>query len=523
MTQHASPRWVASKIFIDSIPTEKQEAVIEELAFTYPTWFFEILCEFEQKPLVLEDFQIQYLLDKSLFKVTNKTRQSGGSMQIALAKFFKAYRTAHYRCDIVSINQREAADKIRYVRAFWESMPMRYRIPLTIDNALAIGFHKGMRQSTINSIAASTGVRGGKKEMVFDEFAHVMNDTELLQAAAPAIVNGDLGIDIVSTPRGNLNEFAKIFNNFTNEYGVQPYTMFSRHQFIWLDVRRFVTNFDAVQHVWYNEVEQNMDLMPQIVQMYGNDKLKYFYHMYPWDIFRQEFCGVFLNEVDAFFPWSLIEKCIHGTATKGISGEMVYDDDAIKPWKDRPKENTSQVYMGIDFGESSKETDKTSIQMLARNETDGKLYHVYSEVLNTDQYPDFPSQAEHMARLAKKFGVERISCDGTGLGRGIVPLLQRLIPEVNVESVNFNPSTKESMVMNLKTLMEDGNLWLLAGETNLHMQIRNIKRDHTPNGTARYHGEPHDDMFWALALAARGGAYSHFAVYALGSRRPMGV
>lgn len=516
---------MASQIFLEGVPQDKRAAIAEELAFRYPTWFFELLMEFEGKPLTLEDFQIRYFLDDNTFTATNKTRQSGGSMQLALKHMFKAYRTQGYRCDIVSINLREAADKIRYIRNFWESLPTRYRIPLAIDNQLSIGFHKGRHTSVINSIAASTGVRGGKKAMVFDEFGHIPNALDLFRAAAPAMINGNLTLDIVSTPLGDLNLFADIFKNRENEFGEKPYNVFSRHEFIWLDVRRFVTDFDAVQKAWHEEVREDMNQMRQLIAAYGTDRLKFFYNLYPWDIFKQEFCGVFLEESTAFFPWALIQKCLRGDLGEASDGTIVQKEEALEKWTKRPKDNVNSCFMGIDFGESEKETDKTSIQILERDSQDGILKHRYSEVLSKDDYPDFTSQAAHMADLARAFRPEKISCDGTGLGRGIVPLLKTMITDIDVEAVDFTTQSKEEMVMKLKTLMEDGQIWLQASDKQLHGQIRNLQRDQLPGGNFRYHGEPHDDMFWALALAARGGAYTRFAVYSIGGgpSRRMGV
>jgi phage FluMu gp28-like protein len=492
--------------------------VIEELAFTYPTWFFEILSELEGKPLELEDFQIRYLLDESTMKVTNKTRQSGGSMQLALAKFFKAYRNPAYRCDIVSINLKEATDKIKYVRNFWESLPKRYRIPLTIDNALSIGFHKGMRLSVINSLAASAGIRGGRKDVVFDEFAHIMGAEELFHSAAPAIMNGNLGVDLVSTPLGNLNLFAKIYNNEPNEFGDLPYNGFSRHQFIWLDVKRFVTDYEKVQSLWYGEeLNQDMGHMRELVMAYGTDKLKMFYYMYPWDQFKQEFCGAFLSEVDQFFPNELIQKCLRGTVGTATDGKTVYREEFLEKWHERPKDNISEVFIGIDFGESDKESDKTSIQVLERDYETGRFLHRYSEVLDKEKLPSFPAQARYIADLIKRMRPTKVACDETGLGRGIVPLLREYVPEFQLEGVNFNTQSKEAMVMTLKTLMEQDMIWLQADDIKLQGQIRNIRRDVMPSGIFRYHGEPFDDMFWALALASRGGAYTEFAMYSIGS------
>lgn len=501
---------------------EKEEA-IEELAFMYPTWFFEVLTEFSGEPFVLEDFQIEYLLDRNPFKVTNKCRQSGGSLQVSLAKFFKAYRNIGYRCDIVSINLQEAADKIKYIRDVWETLPERYRPKLEIDNALSIGFHKGNKRSVVHSRAASAGVRGGKKEVVFDEFAHIMNADNLFHSAAPAIMNGDLGIDIISTPLGDTNIFADIFNNVENEYGERPYKDFSRHEFIWCDVRRFVNDFDKLQKT---RKKRNVDLkdpaqMRQLISQFGTDKLKFFYNMYPWDIFRQEFCGEFLGELGSYFPWPLIQKCLKGSVGSASDGHSTYTEDCLVPWLKRPKGNVNPVYVGIDFGESSKETDKTSIQILEKDiesdQINPRFLHRYSEVLSKDQYPDFPSQAEHIVRIARAFNASKVTCDETGLGRGIVPLIRKMLPEISIEGITFTLESKEIMVTNVKTLMEQDRLWLQAGDRALQMQIRGIQREKTAMGNSyRYHGEPHDDMFWALALAAKGGSYTPFAMYQVG-------
>src|SRR5687767_333281 len=120
LTQHASPRWLASKTYIDQIPEDRRDRVLEDLALAYPTWFFELLCEYHGEPLILEPFQLKYLLDPSMFKIVNKTRQAGGSFQVSMAKFYKAVRNHSYRCDIISTNLREATDKIKYIRDLHE-------------------------------------------------------------------------------------------------------------------------------------------------------------------------------------------------------------------------------------------------------------------------------------------------------------------------------------------------------------------------------------------------------------------
>lgn len=485
----------------------------------YPTWFFELYAELEGKPLILEDYQVKYLLDDSTFKITNKCRQAGGSLMVALKKMYRAYRIPNYRCDIVSINLKEAIDKIRYIRKIHDSLPERYRIPLTIDNATMIGFHDRANQSVVNSLAASAGVRGGRKEMVFDEFAHIMLAEDLLYAAAPAILNGDLTLDVLSTPHGNLDSFSKIWHNEPNDRGERQFDMFAHHKFIWCDVRRFVREgtFEQCQHVWYNELHENMDYMEQLVRQFASDRLMFFYHWYPWNQFLQEFCGVFLDEATAFFTQALIQSCLRPPYAKVETDEgTIEEKEFLDPWTERPSDNNNQVFMGIDYGESDKDTDKTSIQILELDPRTGILKHRYSEVLNKNQHKDFPAQAKHIVDIAKRFRPTKVSADDTGLGRGINPFIRRDAPDLPFEEVNFNYVSKEEMVMNMKAKMEQGNLWIMQEDTALQGQIRNIERKLSDTGRATYHGKPHDDMFWAMALAAKAGAYLPFNIYRIG-------
>jgi hypothetical protein len=262
-----------------------------------------------------------------------------------------------------------------------------------------------------------------------------------------------------------------------------------------------------------------MDYMPEVVKQYGTDKLLSIYAQFPLGQFKQEFCGAFLDELTAFFPFSLIQKCLRPPYAKT---EFEEEREYLDPWSSRPKGNNNQVFMGVDYGESDTDTDKTSIQILERL-PEGRLLHRYSEVLSKDNYPDFPSQAQHIADVYKRFRPQKVSADDTGLGRGINPFLKKIAPDMPLDEVNFNFASKEDMVMNLKSVMEQGNLWLQQGDTQLQGQIRNIERKNAENGRATYSGKPHDDMFWALALAARAGAYKPFVIYQIGGGRLSGV
>lgn len=516
MTQHSSPRQIASKVFIENLPKAERDKKLEQLAFTYAPWFFELLVEFEGKPIVLEPFQVDYLIDPNPLKITNKTRQAGGSMQLAMAKFFKAYTTPNYRCDIVSINLKEATDKIRYIRNFYETLPKKYQIPLQIDNALSIGFHKRPKTSIINSLAASAGIRGNKKDVVFDEFAHIEGAETLFFAALPAIVNGNLGVDLVSTPRGRHNTFADIWMNEPDLRGQRAYDGFSRHKFIWMDVTRFVTDYEGAQKRWKEDYGENINRMDEMVDEFGTEALKLQRMVFPRDMFLQEFCGQFLDDTYSVFPFALVDKCLKGSVgqAEGPEGE-IFVEDHLEPWFDkRPEGNTNVLIMGVDFANTG--SDKTSIQILEKTK-DGKLKHRYSRNLDKSKYADLPAQAEEIARVAAMFEINKLVADNTGMGQGVVPLIKRMIPTVHIEAIDFNTTVKEQMVVNLKLLMEQGNIWIMEEEKQLQAEIYSIQADQLPSGKIRYHGEPHDDMFWAFAMAAKEGTYKHFAMYTIDS------
>lgn len=445
-----------------------------------------------------------------------------------MAKFFKAYSTPGYRCDIVSINLRESVDKIKYIRNLHDTLPAKYRIPLAVDNALSIGFHRGAKRSVVGSIASSGAVRGGRKELVFDEFAHYFprgKDQELFYAAAPAIINGDLALDIISTPNGKGNLFERIFANIPDADGTQPYNIFSRHEFIWLDVRRFVQDgrFDEVQNLWYNVYKRDKTRMRELVEEFGSERLLFFYKVFPWSMFQQEFCGEFITDQGAFISWDTIRACTKGTVGVASDGIKEYYEESLTPWTNgRPKNNDNAVYMGIDFGQSGENDDKTSIQVFERDNS-GRFLHRHCEYLSKEDFPSFPAQADHIARRIREFRPQRIGADNTGLGIGVIPLILEREPTAPIERINFGTNSKEDMAFNVKKLMQSEKVWLLeegnAAQT-LHGEIAGMRRETTALGSPQYFGSPHDDGFWSMAMALQVGKRREILMYTLDNVMP---
>ena len=528
---------ISSKVFLEGIPAKKREQVVDALCYSYPAWFFEILVEFGDSPLVLEPFQIKILTHADdPFLIVNKSRQSGGSLIFALEQMWRAMTTYDYRCDVVSLNITEATDKIRYIRNAWETLPNRYRPKLFKDNALSIGFHDGRRSSIINSLAPTSAVRGGRKSLLLDEFAHIIpqRQIEVYRAALPATLNSvpgqELNIRIVSTPLGDSNKFAEIWYNKSDVEGRRMYDRFVREQFIWLDVRRFFEDeqtYQEVQKKWYIEYAQNLERMDELVDVYGNERIREIRASSSHEDFLQEMCGSFITYRDQFFSNTLIQKCVKGRLSledlKHLPIETEFtlgnieEEQGFHVWSDgRPKNIAGEVTMGIDFGESTPDKDKTCVQVIHKDKRTGRFYQRFSYTFNGHEWGDFVKQSDAIAEIHKKYRPDKVIVDGTALGRGVSDILADKIPNMNLEEVTFHSKLKEEMFTNLRILMESDKMWIQNDDKELQRELRNIQRRETAGGNIQFRGSPHDDRVNALALAVKNTVYTPFAFYVVG-------
>lgn len=499
------PRWHGLTKFLTDIKPEKRQDVIDKFCLVYPVWFFEWLTEIDGSQTVFEEFQINYLLDDSRYKITNKTRQAGGSLIVSAAKFYKAYTTPNYRVDIVSVKRDEAQDKIRYAKAFYDSLPRRWRNrELTHNNLERIGF-KGYGE--MRSIAASAGVRGGRKEIVFDEAHHIERLDELFKAALPATARSTdknaLGFDMLSTPNGMQGKYFEIWANTTGKHG-----HWSRHEFGWWEVSHFCKDIHKARKRWVEDYQQNPSYLMALRDEFGTDKFFEVSESFTTEEYLQEFCGIFVDDSTAFFSYELIDSCRYH-ATKEDGGKKGY----VTPWTRRPEGNTREVVMGIDFAEGKKGGDSTSIQLFEKGDDDIYRHRFYEDLDYRNQYDSFEKQIRRIGEVIEIFRPTTLRVDETGLGRRIAQEIEEKYGHLtSIEKVTFTNPLKEEMVLNVKQLMERGRLHLQWSNERLKGQIHNMKRTPTAAGHFRYEGKPHDDMFWAMALALKDGARGGFKI-----------
>lgn len=421
-----------------------------------------------------------------MFRLVNKSRQIGFSTVIGMEGTHRAavsiFRGEPYRANYVSVNQTEAADKIEIARNLYHSIPAdvgeALKPVLWTDSEHEISFHRPPATSTLISQPASSAIRGGRKDIYFDEFAHIRDAKKLYQAALPAITRGDSRLTIISTPLGQSGLFYDI------AVDTMAYPEYSRHAVPWWESRAMV------RPGWYEEALALAAglLTDERVKRYGSDKLLAIYRSFGSDIqgFQTEYEATFVDETEAYYPWDLIVAC-----------RM---DDA-KLWRDWHigYEPQGSLAIGVDL---AKERDK-SVFTVSEVIEEGGEEHKYVRFVKSSQ-DSYEEQFSYLTRLIRLTKASRVSIDQTGVGQVFVERAKRelAVPGTVIEGVVFTNQKKEKWATTLKGEMQLGTVHLLP-HPDLIRQTHGIKRTKTESNFYKFSGVK-DDFFWSMVLSFYG-------------------
>ena len=455
-----------------------------------PAVWLEMLTELDGEPFRLEPFQIRFLNDRSRSRIVNKSRQIGFSTILAGEVVATASTRGNYKANIVSVNQDEANDKITIASNLYHSInpeldeehlgDRALKPVLYINSADKLGFHRPPRLSEIKSQPASSGVRGGRKDIYFDEAAHIRDFAKLYQAAYPATIRGNGRMTIISTPLGLSGLFADIFND------EDTYPGYSRHAVPWWESRYMV------REGWLEEaiaMAAQLDTREQVAR-YGNDSIKEILSGFGSDIvgFQTEFCAQFVDETTAYYPWGLIYDGI---------------DDTLPLWATIPTgwEPLGYVSIGVDL---AKKRDETVFTVVEHIEGDaGVERHV--RYVESSQAP-YAEQYKTLKKLVDSTGATRLTIDQTGLGQVFVDNIRSglwpIPPECRLEGIAFTNQKKEAWATKFKGDLQAKSIHLLR-QSDLLRQIHGIQRTRSEAGFYKFAGAK-DDYFWSLMLALYG-------------------
>jgi phage FluMu gp28-like protein len=421
------------------------------------------------------------LHDKSVFRIVNKSRQIGFSTILAGEATFNAVTKPAYKANIVSINQKEAADKIEIAGNLYHSIPDAFKEsdpvlkPVLWTNANdEISFHRPPITSSIISQPASAAIRGGRKDIYSDEFAHIRDAVKLYRAAMPAITRGDSRLTIISTPLGQSGLFYDIASN------EQAYPQYSRHAVPWWECSAMVRpELYEEALALAAEVEGSEDR----VVKYGTDKLKVIYDGFGGDLigFQTEYEATFADEATAYYTWDLIVNC--------TDSEL----PLLREW-DYRYQAEGYLSIGVDL---ARDRDQTVFTVVEHFE-DGRKVVLFTKAT---QAP-YNEQFDYLTALIQAVKPNRVTIDQTGVGQKFVEDAKRLISGVTVEGSVFTNAKKEKWATTFKGDMQMGNVsWPNIGD--LRRQIHGIKRTKTETNFYKFAGKK-DDFFWSLMLALYG-------------------
>jgi phage FluMu gp28-like protein len=434
-----------------------------------PSLFLELLTETKGIPTKLEPYQIRFLNDKSKFRLVAKSRQIGFSYIISGEGLHRILTNRSKKVNYVSINQKEASDKVNYAKQFFFSIPelSGFRAPIYTSAEFEFSLHNHPDTSYLISQPASSAVRGGEKDVYFDEFAFIRDARKLYDAAIPATTRGDSRLTIVSTPLGQSGLFFEIANDRAR------YPEYSVHVVPWWECS--IMSIDPAEST---ALAADYDT-PERVNRWGTDSIKSIFNNMGMDSFRQEYECSFADESVNFYPWGLIVNNVDDSLNS-----IVYDPSL-------------KYVIGIDL---AKKVDKTVVTVAHIDEESG-IRTIYKTFETQD---DYEKQVSFFEKLIKDLKPLRVTVDATGVGAVIAEKLVNSHGGI-VEPVVFTQALKEHWATSFKSDLQTGKIRMPRHRDLLH-EIHSIERRKSEAGNYlfRARDNEHDDYYWSAMLALYG-------------------
>lgn len=198
----------------------------------------------------------------------------------------------------------------------------------------------------------------------------------------------------------------------------------------------------------------------------------------------------FVNDMNSIFKMKDLAKC------------MV---DAMEKWTDwtplkkRPLGNTP-VWIGYD---PSRTKDDASLAVIAPPTAEGGNFRVI-EVASFSGL-DFESQAKKIEECTKRYNVQFIGIDATGIGKAVHDLVRKFFPRT--KEIIYDVDKKNDMVLKAYQLMHHGRLEFDAEKTEIASAFLTIHQSPTGSGrkvtykAARTATTGHADTAWAIMNA----------------------
>lgn len=287
--------------------------------------------------------------------------------------------------------------------------------------------------------------RGFTGDVFLDEFAMHKGDDAILAALFPTLLRGNGELDIASTPRGQGNQFHRL---------------------------RDSTEFTCTTITLETALSQGLNVDAEAMRRALDDE----------QIWRQEFCCEFLDEVSSFMPYALIRACQNARLSIEPDGRTLDDRHA-------------SVFVGVDVG---RVRDATAVWLWRAA---GEGFETAGIIVRRGA--PFDEQERLIAEILMRPSVRRCCVDATGLGFHLAERLTSRFGDHRVEAVTFTAPLKSQLAGAVRVLAERG-LLAIPVDTEVTNDWHSIRRVVTAAGNFRFDAERtaagHGDRFWAAAL-----------------------
>lgn len=432
------------------------------------------LATYDDEPLELEPYQIQFLRDRSRFRWITKSRQVGYSFVFALEALARCHLRHRHSAVFVSYNLDDAKEKILIARQIHEELPLAYQKRLVVDSKTELAFESNTSQKRVSRIISvpSKAPRGKKGDVYLDELAHYINDREVYKGSTALILRSRGQLSGCSTPLGRRGIFWEIA---TEE--VRKYPHHTRQDVPWWQCRFFCHDI-----VRANAEAFSMPTQDRVTE-FGTAAIIEQFDSLTLDDFQQEFECLFVDETYSYYPYELILPCMHEDLS------LADDLTDIQP--------KGRLVAGFDVGRTR---DRSELAVF--DDYKGKLN---CKLLKRFDQTPFSEQEAELRRLLEHLPIARLSIDQNGIGMHLAENLSRDYPQVAPES--SGGKDKERWAIDMKIRLQHKDI-ALPQDRELISQFHSIKRRVMSSGRVAFESEKtrrggHADRFWAIALACQ--------------------
>ena len=198
----------------------------------------------------------------------------------------------------------------------------------------------------------------------------------------------------------------------------------------------------------------------------------------------------FVDDKASVFPFAELQGCM----VDSLDEWEDFDPYLIRPFGYRP------VWIGYDPSHTG---DSAGCVVLAPPAEPGGKFRI----LERHQWKgmDFAAQAKNIEDLTKRYVVEYIGIDATGIGQGVFQLVQQFFPAAR--EIRYTPEVKTAMVLKAKNTISSGRLEYDTGHTDITASFMAIRKTMTASGNrstyeaSRSEEASHADVAWATMHA----------------------